>query len=64
VIARIKIPIITLISNDQKVYKQVLTFNLEELGKGMQIPAIDEEIKIHHFIYEIIIYFLGIAIVC
>jgi hypothetical protein len=46
------------------VYEQVLTFNLEEPGKGMQIPAIDEEIKIHHFIYEIIIYFLGIAIVC
>jgi hypothetical protein len=45
VIARIKIPIITLISNDRKVYEQVLTFNLEEPGKGMQIPAINEEIK-------------------
>jgi hypothetical protein len=27
------------------MYKQVLTFNLEEPGKGMQIPAIDEKIK-------------------
>jgi hypothetical protein len=45
VIAKIKIPIITLISNNRKVYEQVLTFNLEELGKGMQIPAINEEIK-------------------
>jgi hypothetical protein len=48
------------------MYEQVLTFNLEEPGKGMQIPAIDKEIKknkIHYFIYEIIIYFLGITIV-
>jgi hypothetical protein len=27
------------------VYEQVLTFNLEEPGKGMQILAINEEIK-------------------
>jgi hypothetical protein len=49
------------------VYEQVLTFNLKEPEKGMQIPAINEEIKkknkIYH-LYEIIIYFLGIAIVC
>jgi hypothetical protein len=45
VIARIKIPIITLINNDRKVYEQVLTFNLEELEKGMQILAINKEIK-------------------